>query len=97
MEYPRLTILDKIHSYEKELTEWLDAGKPLRTTEQIEAIHQTCSECPHFDKVNARRGTCRWCGCQIRMRGKHVNKAAWGTTKCPDPDGPRWTKLPSDT
>jgi len=88
--YPALTIWQKIDSYEKEHREWVEAGKPLRTNEEIEQIHNICSECPHFDKANERRGNCHWCGCQIRMRGKYLNKAAWGTTECPDPDGPRW-------
>jgi hypothetical protein len=69
--------------YAKEREAWVAAGKPLRTPEEIERIFRICSGCPFFFANSSVSGSCSICGCQIKKRGKLMNKAAWATTECP--------------
>ena len=78
-----------IEEYEKERQKWIEAGKPLRSSEEIKQIHNICSKCVHFKPKNKKKGTCTLCGCSIKKKGNLLNKAAWGTTECPD-NPPRW-------
>lgn len=73
---------------------WVDAGRPSRTDEQVDAIlRDHCSQCPHFADS---RCTHQNCGCQIRsaagerekllswiLPGAMLNKLRMGTEKCP--------------
>lgn len=69
--------------YTKEREVWVNAGKPLRSPEEIERIFTICSACPFFFAKSSASGSCSICGCQIKKRGKLMNKAAWATTECP--------------
>lgn len=69
--------------YAKEREVWVNAGKPLRSPEEIEMIFNICSACPFFFANSSVAGSCSICGCQIKKRGKLMNKAAWATTECP--------------
>lgn len=76
--------------YKKERDIWVEAGKPLRTPEQIEEIFEVCKACPFFDTGGSdSQGNCGICGCFIKKQGTTLNKAAWATTKCPHKP-PKW-------
>ncbi len=89
MEYPEFTISELIETYSIEREEWIEAGKPLRSAEEIKSIHSICVSCPHFQPKSPTKGNCRLCGCTIKAKGKTLNKAAWGNKKCPD-NPSRW-------
>lgn len=76
-------IISLTKRYTKEREVWVNAGKPLRTPEEIERIFTICSACPFFFANSSASGSCSICGCQIKKRGKLMNKAAWATTECP--------------
>lgn len=69
--------------YTLERKKWVNAGKPLRSPEEIERIFRICQACPFFFAESSASGSCNICGCQIKRRGKLMNKAAWATTECP--------------
>ncbi len=53
-------------------TKWLQAGAPLRTTNEVKAITAICTTCPLF-----QNGACGVCGCNVQR------KAALATEHCP--------------
>jgi hypothetical protein len=58
---------------------WKDAGRPLRSPQEIQQIHDTyCVPCEEFDGK-----ACGKCGCGIKRAGTFLNKLAWATEKCP--------------
>lgn len=82
----------KAYQFLKEKKKWEDAGSPIRTAEEIEAIHKICSECPLFKLGGGwipGYDRCGKCGCNLHPSHHIFNKIAWGTTRCPD-DPPRW-------
>jgi uncharacterized paraquat-inducible protein A len=66
-----------------EWTKWKMAGSPLRPAKQIEHIFNICSDCDEFDYYENDKGLCTLCECNIKKYDTKVNKAAWGTTRCP--------------
>lgn len=75
--------------YKRERDVWVEAGKPLRSPEQIKEIFNICKGCPFFDESEAGVGNCGICGCFIKEKGNLLNKAAWATTQCPH-NPPKW-------
>lgn len=69
--------------YVNERKKWIDAGKPLRSPEEIDRIFQVCQACPFFLADSSAAGSCTICGCGLKKRGKTMNKIAWATTECP--------------
>jgi len=67
-------------NYVSAVTRWIEAGRPVRTQAEIDAILSgQCGPCEHF-----RDGTCRQCGCAIsRSPAALRNKLAMGTESCP--------------
>jgi hypothetical protein len=78
--------------YRKERKKWVEAGKPIRSPERMQEIHDICSECPLFKKKGGWLPGYDRCGeCQCNLHPSHhtMNKIAWGTTHCPL-DDPMW-------
>lgn len=77
---------EKLKNYSNARTKWINAGKPLRTEEEIKMIFDTyCKTCPFLENNN-----CKLCGCNIKRQGVHLNKLAWSTEQCPH-NPPFWT------
>jgi hypothetical protein len=65
----------------KEVKNWVKAGRPKRSDEQVEDILSVCDECSWYMK-DARR--CRGCGCNVNDGAFAVlNKARMATAHCP--------------
>lgn len=82
----KTTLRNNIDSYEEELKRWEEAGKPVRSKEQMEKIFNTfCKHCSYYTGEK-----CHICGCMINLT-TGLNKLRWATTRCPD-NPPRWTE-----
>jgi len=73
----------RIAAYSAAIVKWIEAGRPTRSQEQIDAIlAEHCNPpvpCEHF-----RDGTCKQCGCAIsRSPAALRNKLAMATESCP--------------
>lgn len=76
-----------------ERKKWIEAGKPMRSEEEIKRIHDLCSQCPMFRKKEGHISgydKCGICECNLHPTSKTLNKIAWATTECPK-DDPEWT------
>ena len=72
--------------YIKEERKWKEAGKPIRSAEEIERIHSICSKCPLFNKGGGwlpGYDKCSICQCNLHSKYTTMNKIAWATTNCP--------------
>jgi len=72
------SLLDRARSFAAAAKEWIRAGMPVATSDQVEARLQTCRMCGYWSGESAPFHTaCRKCGCAgIKL---------WMTTsKCPD-------------
>lgn len=63
---------------------WSEAGKPLRTPEQISNLFSICEQCPLFMRISTDIGRCKSCGCWLKRKGETFNKLAWPTEGCPE-------------
>ncbi len=77
-QMPKLTT--RIHSYVTALKEWREAGKPIRSDEEVERIFEFfCSKCKSHKK-----NRCLFCGCRIAINGHPItNKIKMATEHCP--------------
>ena len=78
--YPSISM--QIWSYKEALIKWNKAGRPTRTQEEVEKIHEEfCVGCEWYD-VDQKR--CRGCGCKVTVGSIAVmNKIKMGTEHCP--------------
>ena len=69
----------QLSSWAKAILKWEQAGKPVRTDEQVAAILEVCKGCKHFTGTK-----CKVCGCRVNV-GPHaiINKARMATERCP--------------
>lgn len=78
--------ITRARNYVSAREKWIQAGRPVRSTEEMAAIFAICEACPS-DKYKplpvVDGGTCRACGCGIAKERKVANKIAWGTEVCP--------------
>lgn len=75
--------------YKTEKEKWHQAGSPVRTPEKILELFNICSQCPSHIELTSSIYQCGECSCILRSRGRHANKLAMATTKCPLPE-PKW-------
>jgi hypothetical protein len=76
--------------FTRETIKWMFAGRPTRTQEQIDLLHQICQRCSEFVTGNGR-DKCNLCGCNINKNISMFNKLAMATTSCPL-DPPKWSE-----
>lgn len=85
-------LLDLAKSFKDAHDVWVEAGKPIRSPEEMKRIHDICKLCPLF---LAGQGflpgydKCGECGCNLHESFVSFNKLAYGTTQCPL-DEPKW-------
>ena len=73
-------LVQRAKTYRSARQKWIDAGRPLRTAEEMQAIHDThCKPCEQFDGK-----ACGKCGCGIKQEGTFLNKLAWATENRPN-------------
>jgi len=79
-EYPAL--LMQLMSWKEAVKKWREAGKPVRSDEEVNAIlEQHCKACSWYDKDKRR---CKGCGCKVTDGGIAVfNKVRMATEHCP--------------
>lgn len=79
-EYPALAT--ELTNYVHAVKDWVAKGRPVRTDEEIIAIHtQYCVQCDWYD-VDQQR--CKGCGCKTRAEGAALlNKIKMSTQHCP--------------
>ncbi len=72
--------MNRTFSYLEAVAEWIAAGRPVRSDEEVAAIHRVlCKPC-----YLCYRNTCRECGCKVRPEGLAVfNKIKMATQHCP--------------
>lgn len=76
------TFRQRIVSYRDARTRWHEAGKPVRTDEQVTDIYKNiCVPCENFLKRRGG-GACKLCGCRLNL-GTRINKLRWATESCP--------------
>ena len=72
-------IIAKVWRFADAHKKWVNAGKPLRSAEEISKIYyEQCAKCPEID-----HNTCSLCGCKLKPKGNTLNKIAWATEECP--------------
>lgn len=73
------------------IKQWEAAGKPVRTTMEIQQLFALCHRCPYLATDRLRGTYCGKCGCPVneRMDVPTKNKLAMATEHCPL-DPPRW-------
>ena len=78
-EYPAL--ITELATYAQAVKGWVVAGRPVRTNEEVAAIHtQYCSQCDWYDPEQQR---CKGCGCKTRAEGVALlNKIKMSTQHC---------------
>ncbi len=72
----------RILTYTQAVAEWIAAGKPERTDEEVQRIFKEhCEKCTWRKK---RANICRGCGCRVAAYGMAVtNKIKMATQHCP--------------
>ena len=83
MKRVRLAVKRRVVSYAKAVGRWAADGRPVRDDVEVRRIFETvCRPCDRFD---ARRETCKVCGCRVRKSGSAlVNKIRMATEHCPE-------------
>ncbi len=82
----RVGLLTKAQRAQREIRHWILAGMPIAPKEVRAARLAHCGVCSFYAaEGNWGLGECRAPGC-----GCSRVKAAFATSKCPHPDGPRW-------
>lgn len=76
----KTSFIKKIKKYGTAVKKWVDAGKPLRTDEEIVRIYdEICVPCEHF-----KEDSCGLCGCRLKRDvANATNKIAMATEECP--------------
>lgn len=80
------TLTEKVVRYASSTENWIKAGSPVRTDEEVETILKICqsNECKQFQPHNdGQTGVCRVCGCELNKMGGLVNKIRRATESCP--------------
>jgi len=79
-EYPALSL--QLWQYKEALVKWNKAGRPTRTDEEVQEIHdKLCTPCGWYDPAKKR---CRGCGCKVTTGAVAVfNKLRMATESCP--------------
>jgi hypothetical protein len=79
-DYPALSL--QLWLYKEALTRWIGEGRPVRSDEEVEAIHtKFCKPCEWYD---AEKKRCRGCGCKVSTSTFAViNKIKMATEHCP--------------
>ena len=74
--------------YGNAVIRWIAAGRPVRSDDRVrEIFERLCRPCERFD---AKRQTCRLCGCRVRRSGSALaNKIKMATERCPARP-PKW-------
>lgn len=78
--YPALTT--QMWLYKEALLRWNRAGRPVRSTEEVNTILTNhCQQCDWYD---AKAQRCKGCGCKVTDSGVAVfNKLKMKTERCP--------------
>lgn len=79
-KYPPL--YEQLLSYKGALSEWVKAGKPTRTQQEVEKIiEKFCKKCDWYDRKAHR---CKGCGCKVSKSSiAIINKVKMGNQHCP--------------
>jgi hypothetical protein len=74
-----------VNNFLEEYKKWHEAGSPVRSPEKIEELFIICSSniCENYEPIKDGRGKCGVCGCNLKRKGRIMNKLSWATTKCP--------------
>lgn len=85
-----LNMAVRLMRYGSAVKRWIAAGRPVRSDDRVREIFDTlCRPCELFD---AKRQTCRLCGCHVRRSGSALsNKIKMATERCPLRP-PKWTE-----
>jgi len=76
------TSFDKVKHYYNAIRTWVANGKPTRTQEEVDRIHdEYCVKCDMYDKET---NSCKNCGCKV-SKGSFplLNKLKMATETCP--------------
>jgi hypothetical protein len=79
--YPPISL--QLWSYKEALIKWNKAGRPTRTQEEVEKIHEEFCDvpCEWYDTDQKR---CRGCGCKVTVGSIAIlNKLKMATEHCP--------------
>lgn len=70
---------------------WKEAGYPVRTQQEVDALLSVCQSCEHLLDRGGKRQRCAGCGCPINGRTDKPtkNKLAMATEHCPLKE-PKW-------
>ena len=76
--------------YAEAIKRWHDAGRPIRSDEEVERIYtDICMNCKHFKRKKDGSGSCRACGCRLRRNKRFAgvldaleNKIRMATEHC---------------
>jgi len=79
-QYPPMSM--QLWAYKEALLRWNKAGRPVRSKEEVEMIHEThCKNCDWYDSEKKR---CKGCGCRVTVGELAVlNKIKMKTEHCP--------------
>jgi hypothetical protein len=79
-EYPAMSL--QLWAYKEAIIKWQKAGRPTRTNEEVQKIHDThCVGCSWYDPDKKR---CKGCGCRVTTGSVAVlNKIKMKTEHCP--------------
>ena len=76
------TLTQKFHNYRSAIRKWVAAGKPTRTAEEVQKIHdEHCVKCHKYDP---NKKACKSCGCLVNKGSFPLtNKLKMATESCP--------------
>lgn len=76
----------KVKRYLTSTSEWVKAGLPERSDEEVNELLAICMGCEYFIPSNAEanNGTCALCGCACNQKGGVFNKLRRSTESCPE-------------
>jgi hypothetical protein len=78
----RAGVMQTVWNYGMAVTQWIAAGRPRRTTEEIQRLAAICRDCEHY--VDDARPHCVKCGCTCgEGENPMTNKIAMATEHCP--------------
>ena len=79
-QYPPMSM--QLWAYKEALQKWNAAGRPVRSKEEVNHIHETfCMKCDWYDEKKKR---CKGCGCRVTIGDLAVlNKIKMATEHCP--------------
>lgn len=89
-QHHRPSLLRRARTFTTAHGRWLAAGRPIRTSEQMDKIFSICETCESFRPgATKHEGTCRLCGCRLSRFSSLFNKAQMATEGCPAKP-PKW-------